>query len=389
MFALIILGEIGRNVDLSFTPNLAEDIVTSFTHISEEIKFAASYALGSIAIGNLKTYLPYILQQIETQQKLQYLLLHSLKEVIVSLSDSQDGIKELVPYVPPIWQRLFHHCESEEEGTRNVVAECLGKLTLIDPINLLPKLQESVKSPSPLVRATVVTAFKFTITDHPREIDPMLRQNIGCFLNTLQDPDMNVRHVALCALNSAAHNKPLLIRDLLPTILPLLYAETKVKKDLIREVEMGPFKHTVDDGLDMRKAAFECMYTLIDSCFDRIDVFEYLSHIEEGLKDHYDIKTLTYLMVARLAQKCPSAIQQRMDRIIDPLRDTCNLKLKVNAVKQEHEKQEELKRSAMRAVQVLLTIPDADKNPHIAGFLTQIKHSSELNVIFESIQKDS
>ena len=26
-----------------------------------------------------------------------------------------------------------------------------------------------------------------------------------------------------------------------------------LQKELIREVEMGPFKHTVDDGLDIRK----------------------------------------------------------------------------------------------------------------------------------------
>ena len=53
---------------------------------------------------------------------------------------------------------------------------------------------------------------------------------------------------------------------------------------------MGPFKHEVDDGLDLRKAAFECMYTLLDTCIDRIDVFEFLSHVQDGLKDHYDIK---------------------------------------------------------------------------------------------------
>ena len=53
---------------------------------------------------------------------------------------------------------------------------------------------------------------------------------------------------------------------------------------------MGPFKHTVDDGLDLRKAAFECMYTLLETCLDRLDVFEFLNHVEDGLRDHYDIK---------------------------------------------------------------------------------------------------
>ena len=50
------------------------------------------------------------------------------------------------------------------------------------------------------------------------------------------------------------------------------------------------------------KAAFECMYTLLDTCVDRLDIFEFLSHVQDGLKDHYDIKMLTYLMVARVAQ---------------------------------------------------------------------------------------
>lgn len=63
----------------------------------------------------------------------------------------------------------------------------------------------------------------------PSPIDPLLRQCIGEFLKTLQDPDLNVRRVALVAFNSAAHNKPSLIRDLLETILPQLYNETNIK----------------------------------------------------------------------------------------------------------------------------------------------------------------
>lgn len=46
---------------------------------------------------------------------------------------------------------------------------------------------------------------------------------------------------------------------------------------------------------------------------------------------------------------------------MEPLRSTCTMKVKANSVKQEYEKQDELKRSAMRAVAALLTIPDAGK----------------------------
>jgi cullin-associated NEDD8-dissociated protein 1 len=62
-------------------------------------------------------------------------------------------------------------------------------------------------------------------------------------------------------LNSAAHNKPHLIRDSLSELLPLLYEETNVREELIRIVEMGPFKHKVDDGLEIRKVSF------VSGCF--------------------------------------------------------------------------------------------------------------------------
>uniref|UniRef100_A0A665UA39 TATA-binding protein interacting (TIP20) domain-containing protein n=1 Tax=Echeneis naucrates TaxID=173247 RepID=A0A665UA39_ECHNA len=351
LLALLSLGEVGHHVDLSSQPELKTVILDAFSSSSEEVKSAASYALGSIAVGNLPEYLPFVLQEISSSKR-QYLLLHSLKEIISSASVS--GLK---PYVESVWTLLLKHCECQEEGTRNVVAECLGKLTLIDPETLLPRLKGYLLS--------------------------------GDFLKTLEDPDLNVRRVALVTFNSAAHNKPSLIRELLDSVLPQLYNETKVRKELIREVEMGPFKHTVDDGLDLRKAAFECMYTLLDSCLDRIDIFTFLNHVEDGLKDHYDIKMLTFLMLARLSSLCPSAVLQRLDRLVEPLRATCTTKVKANSVKQEFEKQDELKRSAMRAVVALLTIPEAEKSPLMSEFQSQISSNQELAAIFDSIQRDS
>ncbi|TNN40104.1 Cullin-associated NEDD8-dissociated protein 1 [Liparis tanakae] len=248
LLALLSLGEVGHHVDLSSQPELKTVILDAFSSSSEEVKSAASYALGSIAVGNLPEYLPFVLQEISSSKR-QYLLLHSLKEIISSASVS--GLK---PYVESVWTLLLKHCECQEEGTRNVVAECLGKLTLIDPETLLPRLKGYLLSGSSYARSSVVTAVKFTISDQPQPIDPLLKNCIGDFLKTLEDPDLNV---------------------------------------------------------------------------------------------------------------------------------------KANSVKQEFEKQDELKRSAMRAVVALLTIPEAEKSPLMSEFQSQISSNQELAAIFDSIQRDS
>ncbi len=44
---------------------------------------------------------------------------------------------------------------------------------------------------------------------------------------------------------------------------PVLYRETVIKPELVRIVQMGPWQHKVDDGLEARKTAYETLYTLV------------------------------------------------------------------------------------------------------------------------------
>lgn len=60
---------------------------------------------------------------------------------------------------------LVQHWECPEEGARNVVAECLGRLSLSRPQELLPRLEACLASPSPLARATVVAAAKWALAE--------------------------------------------------------------------------------------------------------------------------------------------------------------------------------------------------------------------------------
>ncbi len=63
-----------------------------------------------------------------------------------------------MPFIPKVLPPLFEYCESPEEGIRNVVAECLGKLALMDPRGVLPRLQVSgpLRPPFPLSSSEVV-----------------------------------------------------------------------------------------------------------------------------------------------------------------------------------------------------------------------------------------
>ncbi|KAI5937222.1 cullin-associated NEDD8-dissociated protein 2 isoform X2 [Manis javanica] len=384
VLAFLSLAEVGQVAGPGPQRELKAVLLEALRSPSEDVRAAASYALGRVGAGNLPDFLPFLLGQIEAEPPRQYLLLHSLREALGAAQP--DSLK---PYAEDIWALLFQRCEGAEEGTRGVVAECIGKLVLVNPPFLLPRFRKQLAAGRPHTRSTVITAVKFLISDQPSPIDPLLRSFIGEFMESLQDPDLNVRRATLAFFNSAVHNKPSLVRDLLDDILPLLYQETKIRRDLIREVEMGPFKHTVDDGLDVRKAAFECMYSLLESCLGQLDICEFLNHVEDGLKDHYDIRMLTFIMLARLAALCPAPVLQRVDRLIEPLRATCTTKVKAGSVKQEFEKQDELKRSAMRAVAALLTIPEVGKSPIMADFSSQIRSNPELATLFESIQKDS
>nr|XP_009762524.1 PREDICTED: cullin-associated NEDD8-dissociated protein 1 [Nicotiana sylvestris]XP_009762525.1 PREDICTED: cullin-associated NEDD8-dissociated protein 1 [Nicotiana sylvestris] len=385
--ALLCLGEIGRRKDLSSHAHIENIVIESFQSPFEEIKSAASYALGNIAVGNLPKYLPFILDKIDNQQKKQYLLLHSLKEVIVR--QSVDNAEFQDSSVDKILNLLFNHCESDEEGVRNVVAECLGKIALIEPGKLVPALKERISNPAAFTRATVVIAVKYSIVERPEKIDEILSHEISSFLMLIKDKDRHVRRAAVLALSTAAHNKPNLIKGLLPELLPLLYDQTIIQKELIRTVDLGPFKHTVDDGLELRKAAFECVDTLLDTCLDQVNPSSFIvPYLQSGLDDHYDVKMPCHLILSKLADKCPSAVLAVLDSLVDPLQKTINFRPKQDAVKQEVDRNEDMIRSALRAIASLNRISGGDYSHKFKNLMGEIGKSQTLWEKYCSIRNE-
>lgn len=196
-----------------------------------------------------------------------------------------------------------------------------------------------------------------------------------------------VRRLALSALNSAARTKPYLIREHLPAILPTLYLETVVKPELIRTVQMGPWTHKVDDGLEARKTAYETLYTLLDTCLSKLDLHEFISHVLVGLSDDSDeVKVICHMMLFRLSQLAPTAISQRLDDITPALEKSMKgATVTKDTVKQDLERAGELQRSTLRAIVALSKVAQPGGSPRFDALVDSTRKNPEWGQEFQDL----
>lgn len=133
--ALAVLGEAGLRLGVN-SPLKPEIFISQFSTQSEKIPLAAAIALGRAGAGNVSVYLPKIISGMKMGGNAQYLLLHSIKEILQQASNNSAVIKN---YTNTIWDQLLS--ASQAEDNKAVGAECIGRLALIDPKTYIPQLQ--------------------------------------------------------------------------------------------------------------------------------------------------------------------------------------------------------------------------------------------------------
>lgn len=75
---------IRTNSDMSPQHEIFNQAIDRFGSEQEEVRTAAAFAAGNIAVGNLHHFLPAIVKMVETDQSKRLLALHALKEVCVA-----------------------------------------------------------------------------------------------------------------------------------------------------------------------------------------------------------------------------------------------------------------------------------------------------------------
>ena len=84
----------------------------------------------------------------------------------------------------------------------------------------------------------------------PRNSIPSLAPGVTTTMLTSHvAPCRHVRKAAVQLLTAAAHSKPGLVLDHLPLVLPLLYQQTQVNKDLIRQAQRSAARGACTRGV--------------------------------------------------------------------------------------------------------------------------------------------
>lgn len=200
----------------------------------------------------------------------------------------------------------------------------------------------------------VISALRVTFAEPSTDIgtdgfDDHLRPLIVTMIKTmLNETDLENLRLALTTFNSATQHKPDLVLPHLNDVLPQLMGQTRVKPDLIREVQMGPFKHRVDDGLEIRKTAYESLYILLDLAAGLLDIPALFDRVVDGISDDHEIRVLCIMMLEKLADIAPAETRLRLDSMTSPFKTVLGNKAKENAVKQELERMEIDNRDVIR-----------------------------------------
>ncbi|KAB8360756.1 hypothetical protein FH972_024490 [Carpinus fangiana] len=375
--ALSVLGEAGLRSGTSISSSsLSPELFIGYFDVgSGDVPLAAAVALGRAAAGrgNSKTYVPAILALVNKGNTSQYLVLHAIKEILTYC----EYVEELAPFQGPLWDAAV--AASRIEENRIIGADCIANLAILQPRRYLQLVQALLDDSDATVRGAAILAFRDIFGGTDISFDKDLRPIIVEVLTTMmRDSDLENRRSALSTFNAATRNKASLVMPHLSQLLPLVVDQTREDPSLIREVKMGPFVHRVDDGLDCRKSAYETVYTTVETTpAAQLDpqLSTLFDRVIAGLADDHSIRALCFIMILKFSTTAPVQTQRRLDDIGDRFKAILAVTLKETAVRHEHERVEEAKRSAVRcALELARTFPGGSLPAGVAaantGFVT-------------------
>jgi len=400
--SLLTTGEIGERINLNQIGDSATRLHSIYMKFlddnNEDTKAAAAYALGHAAVGCKEVFLSPILNAFEdSPQKKQYLLLSSLKEVVKC---HQANGADLSASVSVILPHLIGHFDTPEDGVRKMVADCMGALCCLQPQEVLPKLQElclahmgkpakvgdtDLVSKDSAVCWTIATSIKNSIAHKPAPSN--FAPYMPTFLQILKEEDLSVKLASLLMVYSAVHHTPqLLSAHMKEQVVPTLYELAQL--NLKRVVDLGPFKHTVDDALPLRKAALSIFSTSLENCPESVDINAFMPILAKCCDDVEDVQLQAHHIIISMCSRHPEALAISADSFVEPLEKTMNKK-KGNKAGTELERVYEWIKSALRVMLAMSQVEIIMNSRKFADFVDRVNKAQKYHPFLKMLDDEN
>jgi len=397
--ALLALGETGKYMDLSSTSGFCETLLRQLESSQDEIRLAAALALGYATVGAMGTLLKVVIDNVQGAgstakgQKTQYLLLTSLREVIaIGVAKKTPGDRSLAehlkPHVPRVLPILSQYADSPEESVRNVVSESLGHLLMVDQTTVLAALVPLLSSKdkeSWKVRASAVSAIRFAAARQcpANTIVPLKDPLLTC----LSDEELQVRKSALHSVNVVCRSSTCseILRPYTEQIFERIREDSKQKPELIREVDLGPFKHKVDDGLPLRKIAYLVCTSLLAAYPEQVASPVLIDLVLQGLADNEDVQVISCQLLQDLCSWnfALFRIIGRIGDLVEPF-DRCIMRcIKQVQAKQQVGRAMDMLRLYARTLKVVEPIAQANQHKAFVDFMGRIMKEAVFQQVYE------
>jgi cullin-associated NEDD8-dissociated protein 1 len=265
----------------------------------------------------------------------------------------------------------LNHASHGDQAIRNLVQENIGRLYVTYSEQMYEHIEKGMQADNAFVRQTVAGSFKYGASKQTDSL--MLEMALNDLCRLVSDPDIQVQTLSLRALASITSHHPAVTRRKFqegPGLLNEVIRHTVVRPDLVSEVDLGPFKHKVDNGIPIRDAAL----AFLDHAIEKNPTI--MSHpglvecIIAALDDPSEECMVSGMqMISKITQHSASAVFAHIDHILDSFEKQFTKHLKNISSQKSSEKSQNIVRSTMRALAGLARNPDVEQSNRFTDFI--------------------
>jgi cullin-associated NEDD8-dissociated protein 1 len=206
-------------------------------------------------------------------------------------------------------------------------------------------------------------------------------------LDCLRDDELSVRKAALHSVNVVCTSPSCaeLLRPHTEYILERIKEDSKPKPELVREVDLGPFKHKVDDGLPLRKFAYTVCTSLLSAYPEQVASPGLIDLVLQGLADNEDVQVICCQMVQDLCNWSFALFRiiGRIGDLVEPFDRLIMRTVKQVQAKQQVSRAMDMLRLYARTLRAVEPIAEANQHKPFVDFMARITKDSVFQQVYE------